>query len=263
MKAQRCLVAKLKRELERLATAATFLTRLPWVARFGRPEAAELARASRYFPLIGVLIGALVALAYAITLLVFTPAVAAVLALTCGVLLTGAFHEDGLADTADGLGGSFERARKLEIMRDSRLGTYGTLALLLLMLAKFSALQTYGAWDAVLALIVAHTLARASSLALIAWLPYVREGSSFKPLADGVGRAELLIAGLISGAVVFLALDPRTGLALIALSAVIVLLSGWFYRRQLGGITGDCLGASNQLIELAILLALSSVQIPS
>lgn len=240
-----------------------FLTRLPLVARCALAEPAELARSSRYFPLVGALIGGLIALIYALCLYFLPTTVAAVLALTAGVALTGAFHEDGLADTADGLGGSFERARKLEIMRDSRLGTYGTVALILLLLAKFSALQTLGAWAAFTALVVAHTLARGSSLVLIAWLPYVREGSSNKPIAEGVTRTEIAIALGCCGGISVFSVGVFGTLLACAGTAIVVLLSGWIYRRQLGGITGDCLGASNQLVELTVMLIFCARTFPS
>jgi adenosylcobinamide-GDP ribazoletransferase len=253
----------IEREFRRFCTAAMFLTRLPLVARGALAEPAELARSSRYFPLLGALIGALIAAVYALCLQFLPAAVATVLALTAGVVLTGAFHEDGLADTADGLGGSFERARKLEIMRDSRLGTYGTVALMLLLLAKFSALQTLGAWAAVSALVAAHTLARGSSLLLIAWLPYVREGSSNKPIADGVTRTEITIAMASCGIVAVMCAGGLGALLICTTAAMVVLLSGWTFQRQLGGITGDCLGASNQLVEIAVLVIFCARQFPS
>jgi len=252
----------LDREGRRLATAATFLTRLPWVARWASGAPAELAHSVRYFPLIGALIGLLVGAVFYSLSALLPATLSAILALTIGVLLTGAFHEDGLADTADGLGGSFERARKLEIMRDSRLGTYGTLALILLMLAKVSALAALAPASAIGALVAAHSLARFSSLPLIIWLPYVREGSH-KPLAEGVGMPDLLIAFSLTVVLLICSVGLSNTLLLLALSGLVVALSGRYFKQQLGGITGDCLGASNQLTELTVLIALCALQKPS
>uniref|UniRef100_UPI002FDA2CA9 adenosylcobinamide-GDP ribazoletransferase n=1 Tax=Phenylobacterium sp. TaxID=1871053 RepID=UPI002FDA2CA9 len=187
----------------------------------------------------------------------------ALLALVMGIALTGAFHEDGLADTADGLGGGQTPARRLEIMRDSRVGTYGVIALGLVLALKAAALAQMPPAAAALALISAHGLGRGASVLAMRLSPYAPDasGGKWKPMPQGVSRGEALSA-------LFLAVWPLpflvvlvgpagpfaavlTGLALAAL-----LLS--LARRLIGGHTGDVLGAVEQLFEAGFLLALAA-----
>ncbi len=249
----------IRAELRLLATALTFLSRCPGVARVADPTPAALARSSRYFPLVGVLVGALGGALFAIASCFFVPAIAATLALLGMVLSTGAFHEDGLADSADGFGGAFDTRRKLEIMKDSRIGTYGAVALLFALLLKWSALQTMSAGLAVLALISAHAVARWSSLPLTLYLPYARGEGPNKPLAEGIRRRELWIASLFTLVVVLascwlLGATPAFAGGLLLTIVLLTVLAAWICQRQIGGVTGDTLGAANQLLEIAVLL---------
>jgi adenosylcobinamide-GDP ribazoletransferase len=250
----------IRREAALVATALTFLTRLPLVARWSSADPAALNASLRYFPLCGALVGALLALVYSSALSLWPPPIAALLTLSAGLALTGAFHEDGLADTADGLGGSFERARKLEIMRDSRIGSYGAAALIVLLLGKWSALAELDSTVAIGALITAHTLARASSLLLISALPYARDEGRNKPIAAGIGRGSLLI-GIASAGLLTLVSSPLpTALVALFVLTAVCILSGGLYRQQLGGLTGDTLGATNQLVELGVLLVFVALE---
>lgn len=259
------MTSLLRREWTRFATAATFLTRAPWVARWASGDAAELARSARWFPLVGVLVGAWGALAFAATACLLPPAAAALLALAAMVALTGAFHEDGLADAADGLFGGYTRERRLEIMRDSRIGTFGGIALVLSLGLRWQALLALGPATAAWVLPAAHAGARYASLALAAWLPYVREGAPNKPIADGIGAPELVIGGLACA----LALLPWAVAAGVVAPALAVLAAatgtaacGLLFVRRIGGITGDCLGAANQVVEIAVLLAAVALAAP-
>jgi adenosylcobinamide-GDP ribazoletransferase len=249
-------------ELRRIATAATFLTRLPGVARCALGDPVELGRSARWFPLVGIAIGALGAGVYWAASSIWPPALAALAAIAAMVLATGAFHEDGLADAADGLFGGWTAERRLEIMRDSRVGTFGAMALVLLVLGKWQAIAALDPGEALPVLIGAHAAARWSTLALARALPYVRDAGAMKPVASGIGPVELAVGSLVTLAALA-ALGLAAGVVLVAIGAVatlvIVAASAALYRARIGGITGDCLGATNQLVEVAWLLAAAAV----
>ena len=247
-------------------TALTFLTRLPLVDRYADPAPEALARSAVLWPLIGALIGVVLAG----VLLALTPwlggAIAAWLAILAGLLLTGAFHEDGLADSFDGLWGGFNPKRRMEIMKDSRIGTYGALALIILIGLKVALLTELANAEPTMVCAVfmaAHALARASVLPLTRWLPYVRAGADNKPVAEAIS-ASIAALGIALSVLILLALLSWAGfsaLESILLSAVLwaLLLLLWLscavvLRRKLGGVTGDTLGAVNQLTEVAVLL---------
>lgn len=250
------------RELRRIAIAATFLTRLPWVARFASGDPVELGRSARWFPLVGIGIGLIGGLVYLGAAQAWAPAVAALLALAAMVLATGAFHEDGWADTFDGLFGGWTIERRLEIMRDSRIGTYGALALVLLVLGKWQALASLAPGAVLPVLVAAHAGARWSTLALARALPYVREASAMKPVAGGIGPLELAVGtGVTLAAIGVAAATVGPWFAAAGVTATLALVAGAaaLYRARLGGITGDALGAANQAVELAWLLAAAAL----
>jgi adenosylcobinamide-GDP ribazoletransferase len=231
-----------------LRAAVGFLTRGP----IGRVEAADVARGAVVFPVVGAAVGAASA---GVVLLVhppLSPAVAAALAVAAGTVLTGALHLDALADTADAVGAG-TRERALEIMRDSRIGSFGAVALGLDLLLRVTVIaQLVG--DSLLGpLIAAGALSRGASVTLAAVLPYVREGdgvldrrwSSFA--ASGVAIAIAAVA---------LGTDAVVVVGSVALVAVVL---GALYRRWLGGVTGDTLGATSELAELTALLVAAAV----
>jgi adenosylcobinamide-GDP ribazoletransferase len=242
------------------ATAVLFLTRLPvpWIV----PDVeGRLSRATPWFPVVGVAIGAAGALAWWAGTALADPLIGAVAAVVVTALLTGAFHEDGLADTFDGLGASPERERALAIMKDSRVGTYGALALMLAVLARVVALTSLGA-QAPAALIGAHMLARFSSLALIRALPYARaDGGTGQPFAGGIAARGLGAATAFVVVIAVLLWGANAIAVALAGAGVVSVLGAWF-RRRLGGITGDTLGATNQLVEVAVYLALLGAYSP-
>jgi adenosylcobinamide-GDP ribazoletransferase len=249
-------------ELRRVATAATFLTRLPWVARAASGDPVELGRSARWFPLIGIVVGAAGGLVYVGASALWSPGIAALLALAAMVLMTGAFHEDGWADSFDGLFGGWTIERRLEIMRDSRIGTYGALALVLLMLGKWQALASLDPVSAPWVLVAAHAAARWSTLPMARALPYARDAGAMKPVASGIGTTELLIGSAVMLAVLLgLAHGVSESLALAGVIATLLLVTGAarLFRARLGGITGDGLGATNQAIELAWLLIAAAI----
>jgi adenosylcobinamide-GDP ribazoletransferase len=237
-----------------LHLAAAFLTRLR-LPDCGPVAEGALARAMRAFPLVGALLGLAAGGIYGVTASVLPPLPSALLAVLALVLLTGALHEDGLADLADGLGARGGRERRLEVMRDSRTGAYGVLALVFSVSLRVSAVAALPhGWGAVGALMAAAALSRALIPAVLQGLPPARSdglGASagvphagIAATALGLGLA-LAIAGLgLTGA---LAAIVAAGLAALAVATVA--------RRALGGYTGDVLGAVQQAAEAAILLA--------
>lgn len=244
-------------------TALQFLTRLP-IPRWVGFDPAWLARCAPYFVPVGALVGVISAAVLWGTALIWPPAVAVGLAMATSIYLTGGFHEDGLADTCDGLGGAVSRERALVIMKDSRLGSYGALGLVLVLGLKAAALTALlgaGAWAAALLLVWAQGLSRAVAVVLMALLPYGGdvEHAKAKPLAMGGSRGDLALTAAFAAllcAAAFALLPAHapgllTGLALAA--ALLVWMARWL-RRRLGGYTGDALGASQQLGELALLL---------
>lgn len=240
-------------ELRRVATAFTFMTRLPLVARWSFGDAEELAKSTRYFPLVGYVVGFAGYGAMYAAGEVLPRAIAAAIGLVAMVLVTGCFHEDGLADTADGFGGAFDPARKLEIMKDSRIGTYGSTALILSLLIRWQLLVEMPTELLILAIPSAHVLGRWSSGLLSLMLPYVREGASNKPVADGMGKIEFLIGSAFVA--LWLIPFPLPHAVAILVTVLVACVAAAGFRRQIGGTTGDTLGAANQLVEIAVMMS--------
>ncbi|SHI88416.1 adenosylcobinamide-GDP ribazoletransferase [Wenxinia saemankumensis] len=228
--------------------ALGLLTRLPVPMRAPRGGPAAWA-----WPVAGLAVGALAWAAGASALaLGLTPALAAGAALAASVLVTGALHEDGLADSADGLWGGRERARRLEIMKDSRIGAYGVIALVLGIGLHWAALAALaGTGGLAGGLLAAAALSRAAMAGLMAALPPARPDG----LARSVGRPPARtawLAGGIGAASALVALGPA-GIWAILLAAGIAWGWGALARRRIGGQTGDILGAAQQLVSIAVL----------
>jgi len=172
-------------------------------------------------------------------------------AIVFAAFITDGFHEDGLADAFDGFGGGWSKDRVLEIMRDSRIGTYGTLALIFLVLGKLTFLSSLPQGQIWRWLIVAHTASRWTTLPLCAWLPYAREEGQGKLVAKQVGTLEIVIA-TVTLLLTFILIPWRPALAVFLVTSLVTLLSGFYFRTRLQGITGDCLGATNQITEVGL-----------
>ncbi|MEE8188003.1 MAG: adenosylcobinamide-GDP ribazoletransferase [Kiloniellales bacterium] len=241
-----------------LKVALGTLTRLP-LGPADEQEEGDLARATRTYPLAGVLIGLTGAAAFWLCDRLALPSLACgLIAVGVTALITGALHEDGLSDTADGFAGAFERERKLEIMRDSRTGVFGVLALLLSVGLRASALAEIAEPGLVaLALIAAHCAARAALPVIMRQLPLARPDG----LAAEVGRPEAGHAGAAAGiaaVVAWLTLGFGTGLLVLVVGGLAAGALAFIARAQIGGYTGDVLGASEQAAETAILLAVAA-----
>jgi adenosylcobinamide-GDP ribazoletransferase len=249
-------VTWLLQELRLFAVALQFLTRVP--VRLTHWDARWLTDCVRYFPLVGACVGAASGAVLWGAAQLWSPGIAALLALGAGALITGAFHEDGLADSFDALGGAVSRERALEIMKDSRIGSYGALALLLVTGLRWAALTALAAHNpawAAFALVAVHALARCASVAVMVALPYAgdAEHAKAKPLAQQVPKQQLLCA--FAWCLPLLAFSPWP---LLPVAAAVALLMALWLRRRLGGYTGDTLGATEQLAEAALLLALAA-----
>jgi adenosylcobinamide-GDP ribazoletransferase len=248
------------------ASAARLLTRLPIGAAAGpvvTPGVPSASHPARCYPVVGAGIGALAALAYGVAIwLALPPFAAALTALAAAILVTGALHEDGLADVADGFGGGRDAAHKLAIMRDSRIGTYGVLALALVLAARGGSLAAIAGPAAVAAaLIAAHTASRAGLAALMWALPPARSDG----LGAATGRpggAEVLTALAIGAAAAFLLLDFAVAVTALLAAAALQAALALQARRQIGGATGDVLGAAQQLGEAAVLLVVCAAATP-
>jgi adenosylcobinamide-GDP ribazoletransferase len=235
-------------------TAILFCTRLP-LPHSTPITSGDVARASWAFPVAGALVGGAGALTYTIASAIRLPsALAAGLALGATLLATGCLHEDGLADMADGLGGGRDRARKLEIMRDPRLGTYGACALMVSLLLRWTALAgMVGPAAVASALIATHVSARALLPGFMRFVPPAR----FDGLSAQAGQPTLrsAISAVLLGVLVTAA---ALGLAAAIVGLVVAICTGlimaWLAMRQIGGQTGDVLGALEQIIEIVILL---------
>lgn len=264
----------MKRELRLFFTALSFYSRLPAPAFVHRDNAHNLPDAIRYLPVIGWIAGLLAAAVFIPASYLFGNPVAVLLSMVATILLTGAFHEDGFADVCDGFGGGWTKEKILLIMKDSRLGTYGVVGLILLLGLKFAVLDHLFSvsfrsepLDAISfniiciagAFMVAHSLSRFAAITVVFNHSYARIEESKASGAVEKGRlVNLVIAG-------FFALLPLAGMVfytrrpLLALVVIpVMLLSlylGSYFKKWIGGYTGDCLGAVQQLTELAVYLS--------
>lgn len=266
---RRNLTQFMKHEWILLLVAIQFLTRLS-VPPFKHYDPQWLHQSSRHFPAVGLLVGLLCAGVFWLGNLLFTPLVAAVLSTAFGIKLTGAFHEDGLADSCDGLGGGLTRERTLTIMKDSRLGTYGVLGLVSALLLKISLLASMPIPIAVIALIIGHTASRLLCISLLSLLPYGGEieHAKAKPMAQqltpiqGLYSSGWLILAIILVALIFPNTMQQIGLAQWLLAFILALIATDYMRRllrrRLDGYTGDGLGATQQLSEIAIYIGLAA-----
>ncbi len=249
----------IRRELELFFNALRFFTRLPVPAWVG--WSTELMNTSaRWFPAVGWLVGAVGATVLWATGQLLPAALAVVLSTAATIRLTGAFHEDGWGDVCDGFGGGWSREQILNIMKDSRIGAYGAIGIVLMLAAKFAALSSLPLTEAAIALLVAHPLSRLCATALIYTMAYARDEDP-----DGVSRAKPLAVKLSGNGMLWASLCGLAPLVLLApvqigcvlgMALLVTVLAARHFRRRIGGYTGDCLGAVQQLAELAVYVAL-------
>jgi adenosylcobinamide-GDP ribazoletransferase len=241
-------------ELRYFFIALGFFTRIPVPRRIGF-DANGLSASARYLPLIGVLVGGLGALTHLAALRVFPVGIAVLLSMAATLAITGAFHEDGLADCCDAFGGGYTREDVLRIMHDSRIGAFGAIALIVTLALKWQALAALPPLRAAWLMIAAHAASRVAAISYLVTLDYARAEGKAKPVAQ---RMPLLTFGwaVVSGLPWLFWPDWRAGC--VALAALVALrgLLGRYFVRRVGGYTGDCLGCAQQLFELAVYLVM-------
>jgi adenosylcobinamide-GDP ribazoletransferase len=249
-----------------LAAAFTFMTRVP-LGKLASHDPADLPASAVYFPVVGLAVGLIGAGAYALASLLWPASLAIVLSMCATALVTGAFHEDALADSFDGFGGGWSRDQVLAIMKDSRVGSYALVGVTLTLATKFAALHTLAASAASVgvarALVAGHVLGRWSSLLLIRQYAYVRPAtdtdrpSAGRPFVAGVTLGRLIAATLITLVILNLTVGWRA-LPPLIVAVLVTAGAGWYFRRRIGGITGDALGAATQIVEVCVYLALAA-----
>ena len=242
------------RQWRALRLAISFLTLLPVESR--RAPASLVAASFGWFPLVGFAIGAALALLARALDALFPPALAMLLVLAAATLLTGALHLDALADAADALGAGADRTRALEILRDSRIGVFGTLALIFFVALEWAALIALAPQRRGMALFLAFGLSRWSMVAVASGMKYLRATGAGSSLLKSGERTALYLASAI--AMVGLLGARWQGLTAALPALVVVIAARKFYRRWMGGVTGDLIGAAGAIVEMAVLFALAA-----
>jgi adenosylcobinamide-GDP ribazoletransferase len=252
------------REIKIFLAALMFFTRIPCPS-FKDFDESWLNSATRYFSLIGIIVGSLQFLAYYACSHIFSIEVSVTISLLAGVIITGAFHEDGLADAIDGFGGGYTPERILEIMKDSRIGAFGVIGLILFFLLKFTLLcqlMTYSnTLEAFAIFLIFNSLSRAAAGTIIACTSYCRNDltSKVKPLATAINTLSLSILILVGLAPVYL----FGNMAFLSLILPLILCVSFLRRymlKKIGGFTGDCLGATQQVCEIVILFSIPVIR---
>jgi len=248
--------AKMKKEIAIFWTAIMFFTRIPCPKNIDHsPEI--LTKSSRYFSLVGIIVGVFGAFVYYIAEFFFNDAISILLSMASTIWLTGAFHEDGFADVCDGFGGGWTKEKILSIMKDSRLGTYGVVGLILLLAIKHQSLLELDIQTCLLAIISGHAVSRCAATTLIYSQPYVQDidKSKIKPSAVGITLKDVIICGVLALIPLLLFCNPWVFLTLIPVLITKHLLAMYFHK-WIGGHTGDCAGATQQLTEVVFYLSL-------
>jgi adenosylcobinamide-GDP ribazoletransferase len=244
----------IKRELRIFLTAVMFYTRIPCPPDLRHSEL-MLNKATRYFPLIGWIVAGFAFIVYWCFSLFLSHELAIILSMSGSILLTGAFHEDGFADVCDGFGGGYSAEQIMKIMKDSRLGTYGTIGLILILLFKFMLLKSIPPSEFLIVLLLGHSLSRLAPVLTIYSFRYARidETSKVKPIGKKISTGELIVAAGFGLLPIILTRDLRFLLLLLPILLVQYFMSLYF-RKKIGGYTGDCLGAIQQGSEIAVYL---------
>ncbi|WP_158837661.1 adenosylcobinamide-GDP ribazoletransferase [Polaribacter sp. L3A8] len=246
----------MKKEVHYFLTAILFFTRIPcpkWVGH----SSEMLNKSNRYFSLVGILVGSIAALIYYLATFIFTSEIAIILSMIASIWTTGAFHEDGFADTCDGFGGGWTKEKILIIMKDSRLGTFGVVGLFSVLILKFSAIQTLSLSNVNIPLLIisGHAISRFIATILLYTHPYVRDidSSKIKPTTTQMSTKSLVISFIFGVLPLFFFKNHWVFLSLIPL-----LIAYWylarFFKKWIGGQTGDCAGALQQVAEVVFYL---------
>lgn len=248
----------IKNELIYFATALMFFTRIP--VPFAIPYSGEIMNQSqKYFAWVGLLVGLLNALILYVSVQLFNLEIGIVLMMIGSVLLTGAFHEDGFTDMCDSFGGGYGKEKILTIMKDSRVGAYGTIGIILLFALKFYSIQALGTinlFQVLCIIVLAHTSSRFISGTMIYTHQYVTDIdlSKSKPLANKPLAGKALFIGFISVLIAFAFIPDWRLVFAFALAYSGKIYMGWYFKKHIGGYTGDCLGSVQQVCEVLFYL---------
>ena len=253
----------LKQEYQYLLTAIQFFTRIPLPVATAH-DRDSLNQALKYFPLIGWLVGAVCALSFHFAVSFWPISVAVVVSVAVGIMLTGALHEDGFADSCDGFGGGWDKPKVLAIMKDPRIGSYAAIGLILILLLKVITLielATQSHELAMIALLFAHSASRLLVLPLTWWLDYVRDSDDSKSREMVTARFTVGMLAYSSLFVLLPLLFYQVPILFYTLAnaSLVVFAMGLYFKRRIGGYTGDCLGATQQVTEIVIYLSLLSL----
>jgi len=245
----------MKKEIYIFFTALIFFTRIPcpkWV----KHDPSHLYKSSKYLPLIGIIVGSIGAITFYLSHLIFSIDIAIILSIFSTIYTTGGFHEDGFADVCDGFGGGWTKDKILSIMKDSTLGTYGVLGLLLILGLKFSAIREITPEKIIITIISAHALSRFIATSLLYTHEYVRdtETSKVKPTSKKLETSQLIIAAFI-GFIPLLAFKSFYVFLIFIPAYISKILLGIKFKKWIGGQTGDCAGAVQQVSEVVIYLS--------
>ena len=245
----------MKKEIKTFLTAVMFFTRIPCPKNLDYSQGV-LNDSSRYYPAMGWIVGGFSGLVFTATHLIFSVPVSIFLSMIAGILLTGAFHEDGFADVCDGLGGGWDKKQALNIMKDSRIGTYGTIGLVAILSIKFLALSEIDPRFIPMVLVTGHSLSRFISSLFRFMYPYVRENddSKVKPMAKELSLKNFFISSIF-GLLPLALLRSVCGLFLVIPVLIAQLIFAQYVVKRIGGYTGDCLGAAQQLCEIVFYLS--------
>lgn len=240
---------------ELFLVALSFYTRIPCPKNL---DYEKLPQASIFLPLVGWIIGSFLAATFYLTHLIWSQNTAILLSLSVGILLTGALHEDGLADVCDGFGGGFDKTRMLEIMKDSHIGVFGVLGLVLILALKVAALNEFSAREIPFILLTGQSISRLAPLQLMFRYDYAREQhSKIISATYKLNKKEGVFALFLGLLPLFLL--PRICLWIVIPLFFATLLLGRYFHKHIGGYTGDCLGASQQISEVVFYLSLSAL----
>lgn len=245
----------MRKEIELFFTALMFYTRIPcpkWVTH----DPVYLNKATRYFPLMGWIVGGAAAVVFYSAEYVWNTPVALLLSMITSVFITGAFHEDGFADVCDGFGGGWTKEKILDIMKDSRTGAYGVIGISLLLLLKYMSLLSVNTYQLPVLLFAAHSFSRLCPVLMMYTSQYVRENedAKAKPLAKSITAKEVVLALLFGLAPLILFWDIKIiAVLLLPLGGLVYLR--WYFHKWIGGYTGDCLGTVQQVTEVLFYLA--------
>jgi adenosylcobinamide-GDP ribazoletransferase len=240
----------LKKQYHLFLTALMFYTHVP-VPKDTVYSPELLNKSTRYFTLIGWIVGGFGALVFVAAQNILPHSLAILASMVATILLTGCFHEDGFADCCDAFGGGWDKEKILEIMKDSRIGTYGTVGLFMILATKFLALQAIPAHSLPVIIIVAHAISRLGAVNMIYFSTYTRDNNSkSKPIGQRILFKDYAIATII-GLASFLLLPGYIFLIYIPIAIIIILFLKYYFEKWIGGFTGDCLGATQQICEIA------------